>query len=99
MYRDRYSDVEEKNATLLAISSDDDFKQAQWKASLGASYSFIADEQGELIRLFKVKMPLITVAKRVTYVVGEGRKILHVERGSHAIDPSEAIAACPLFVS
>ncbi len=57
----------------------------------------MADPDGTLIRQFEVKTLLFTVAKRVTYVIGKDRRILYVERGLSAIDPSEAVAACPLF--
>jgi hypothetical protein len=41
-------------------------------------------------------MFLLGVAKRVTFVVGAGRKVLSVEEGSDAIDPSGAVVACSL---
>jgi hypothetical protein len=41
-------------------------------------------------------MFLLGVAKRVTFVVGPGRKVLSVQEGSEAIDPSGAVTACAL---
>jgi peroxiredoxin Q/BCP len=43
-----------------------------------------------------VKMPVISLAQRTTFVIGEGRKVLEVQSGSSAIDPSAAVAACSL---
>ncbi len=41
-------------------------------------------------------MAVFGVAKRITFVVGTDRKILHIEEGSDALDPSGSIASCPL---
>ena len=54
----------------------------------------MADPKGDLLKLFDVKYPLMTVAKRVTIVVGKKRKILKVFDGSSALDPNHAIGAC-----
>ena len=36
------------------------------------------------------------VADRGNFVIGEDRKVLAFEKGMSAIDPDDAIAACPL---
>ena len=56
----------------------------------------MADDQKALIERFDVKMAIIGIARRVTFVVGPGRKVLSVEEGSDALDPSGAVAACSL---
>lgn len=75
---------------------DDVETLARFKAELNAPFPFISDPKGELVAAFDVKMPVLSVAKRYTFVIGEGRKILKVESGSDAIDPKGAIASCPL---
>lgn len=49
-----------------------------------------------MIAQYGVKMPLIKLAKRTTFVIGAERKILEVITGGDAVDPSSAIAACPI---
>lgn len=71
-------------------------KLREFKASLKAPFAFVADPKGELINAFDVKMPVVTLAKRYTFVIGEGRKILKVESGNDAIDPNGAIVSCPM---
>lgn len=66
----------------------------KFKASLTADYPFIADPEGQLLKLFDVKYPLFTVAKRITFVIGKDRKVLKVFEGSNALDPNHAINAC-----
>jgi peroxiredoxin len=71
-------------------------KLREFKASLKAQFAFVPDPKGEIISKFDVKMPVVSFAKRYTFVIGEGRKILKVESGSDAIDPNAAIVSCPM---
>ncbi len=79
------------------MSADKEAKQAEFRRSIGAPFSFVADPDATLIRLFGVKTPLIKIAKRVTFVIGRGRKVLHVESGGDAIKGKGAAEACSLF--
>jgi peroxiredoxin Q/BCP len=81
---------------VIAISTDDVETSKRFRDSLKAPYHFVADEKAELVKLFDVKVFILTMAKRVTFVVGPGRKILSVQEGSDAIDPSGAVAACSI---
>ncbi|GMU59518.1 MAG: hypothetical protein AMXMBFR34_12810 [Myxococcaceae bacterium] len=81
---------------MIAISTDDRETSARFRESLKAPYHFIADEDGKLVRQFDVKTPIVNYAKRTTFVVGPGRKILAIQEGGDAIDPSGAVAACSL---
>ena len=96
LYRDRYGDVETAGAQLLAISTDRASTQAKFKASLGAQYPFVADEDGRIVKLMDVKTLLFTTAKRVTYVVGQDGRIQYVQKGLGAISPKGAIGSCKL---
>jgi peroxiredoxin len=75
---------------------DDSGTLARFKAELKAPFPFIPDPEGKVVEAYGVKMPLLSIAKRYTFVIGEGRKILKVETGSDAIDPNGAIVSCPL---
>lgn len=81
---------------MIAISTDDVETQKRFRESLKAPYHFVADEKAELVKLFDVKVFLFTISKRVTFVVGPGRKILSIQEGSDAIDPSGAVTACSI---
>ena len=52
-----------------------------------------------LAELYQVKTPLVTYAKRRTFVIGAGRKVARVDEGSDAIDPSGAIRAVAGLIS
>lgn len=81
---------------MLAISMDDRDELAKFKASLKAPFPFIPDPEGRIVRLYNVKTPVVSFALRFTFVVGPERKILKVDSGRDAIDPSTAIVACSL---
>jgi len=81
---------------VIAISTDDAETSRRFRASLKAPYHFVADEKATVVKAFDVKTFLLTLAKRVTFVVGPGRKVLAVQEGSDALDPSGAVTACSL---
>ena len=61
-----------------------------------AQFPFIPDPDAKLTNLYEVKTPVLKLANRYTFVIGEERKILKVESGKDAIDPSGAIVSCPI---
>jgi peroxiredoxin len=81
---------------VIAISTDDPETSRKFRDSLKAPYHFIADDQAGIVKQYDVKTFLLTLAKRVTFVVGPDRKILSVQEGSDAIDPSGAVTACSI---
>jgi thioredoxin-dependent peroxiredoxin len=96
-YRDRYDEFAAKHAQILAVSADKQSRQAEFRREIGAPFAFIADPKGELLRLYGVKTPLVTFARRTTFVIGKGRKILHIDTGGDAVDVSGAAQACSLY--
>ena len=56
----------------------------------------MSDADGALARLYDVKWPVLKVAGRWTFVIGEERRVLKVQEGGEAIDPGAAVKACPL---
>ncbi|MCY1039771.1 peroxiredoxin [Corallococcus sp. bb12-1] len=95
-YRDRYKDIEKVQGQVLAFSTDDAETLTRFRTELKAPFAFIPDPDGKVVTAYDVKMPVVTVSKRYTFVVGEDRKVLKVDEGKDAIDPTGAIVACPL---
>lgn len=81
---------------MIAISTDDPETSRKFRDSLKAPYHFIADPEAGIVKQYDVKTFLLTLARRVTFVVGPGRKILSIQEGSDAIDPSGAVGACSI---
>ncbi|WP_342376250.1 redoxin domain-containing protein [Myxococcus stipitatus] len=93
-YTARHAEIEKLQGRVLAFSTDDAETLARFKADLKAPFPFIPDPEGKVVESFDVKMPVATISKRYTFVVGEGRKVLKVDSGSDAVDPSSAITSC-----
>jgi len=93
-YTARHAEIERLQGRVLAFSTDDAPTLARFKAELKAPFPFIPDPEGKVVEAYDVKLPLVTVSKRYTFVVGADRKVLKVDEGSDAVDPSGAIASC-----
>lgn len=95
-YRDRHEELTQASGQVLAVSMDDAETMRRFKQSLAAPFTFVPDPEGALVRLFDVKLPLLSLPRRVTFVIGEGRRVLKVEAGKDAADPGGAIGGCAL---
>ncbi len=95
-YRDRYDEVRTHGGDIIAVSTDDAATSRKFRDSLKAQYHFVGDDKASLVKQYDVKTFLLTLAKRVTFVIGPGRKVLAVQEGGDAVDPSGAVAACSL---
>lgn len=56
------------------MSADDRDTQARFRAELGATFSFVADPEAKLIALYDVKVPILTLSSRATFVIDKNRK-------------------------
>ncbi len=96
-FRDRSAEIQKLHGRVIAISSDDADTLKSWRNELKASQTtFVSDGDLKLTRLYDVKMPVLGMAGRHTFVIGKDRKVLSHEEGSQAISPDGAIRACPL---
>lgn len=95
-FGERNGELAKKGALVLAVSVDDRETLRKFKADLKAPQAFISDPELKLARLLGASADGAQRATRVTYTFGAGRKVLAVQTGAEAIDPSGAIAACGL---
>lgn len=81
---------------MIAVSGDDRETAKKFRDSLKAPFPFVSDGEGTLMKAFDVKYPIITTAKRITFVIGDKRKVLAIQEGGDAIDPSGVVSSCSL---
>lgn len=93
-FRDRAGELTSCKAQVLAISTDDAETQRRFKAELKSPYAFIADPDAKLVNLYDVKTPVVSYAKRRTFVIGQDGRVKSVHESDDAIDPTGAINAC-----
>lgn len=95
-FRDKYAEVEKKGAQVFGISTDTVETQKRFKAEYKLPYALLSDPDGKVAKQYAGTMPVVGVANRANFVVGQDGKITQIVEGGDAVDPNAAIAACPL---
>jgi peroxiredoxin Q/BCP len=95
-FRDKFGAVQEKGGQVVGISTDPVAKQKDFKAKYRLPYPLLSDPDGKVVAQYSGKMPLLGRANRANFVVGEDGKVTAIVEGSDAVDPTAAIASCPL---
>jgi peroxiredoxin len=93
-YQSGIGNFKESDAQVLAISTDNAPTLSHWAKELNAEFLLLSDFMRKTSAAYGVLMPERGVAARVTFVVGPDGKIVHIDEGSAAIDPTGAAAAC-----
>ena len=90
--------MEKKGAKVLGISTDDVETLRRFRKETGAPFELLSDPDGKVARLYTGLMPIpgVDLAKRSNVVIGQDGKVQKLVTGSDAVDPTSAIASCPL---
>jgi peroxiredoxin Q/BCP len=81
---------------VVGISTDSVEKLAKFRAEFSLPFVLLSDEKGEVVEKYPGKIPVLGVANRATYVVGQDGVVKEIITVGAAIDPSAAVAACPI---
>jgi thioredoxin-dependent peroxiredoxin len=79
---------------VVAVSTDFIETLRHWSKELNATYPLASDKLGKVAQEYGVYIPTVGVANRVTFVLDVDGKIVHIDEGREALDPSGAINAC-----
>ena len=94
-FRDNYSQYQGKEIVVLGISKDDETSHQAFTEKYNLPFPLLADVDGSIIKAYDVDGG--GYAKRVTYVVDENGKIIHVDSSvkteTHASDILAAVGA------
>ncbi|MGB3206155.1 MAG: peroxiredoxin [Crinalium sp.] len=94
-FRDNYSAYQGKDIVVLGISKDDETSHQAFTEKYNLPFPLLADVDGSIIKAYDVDGG--GYAKRVTYVVDENGKIIHVDSSvkteTHASDILAAVGA------
>lgn len=80
---------------MVAISTDDVETLKRFKEKTKAPYPLLSDPEGKVASQWVGLMPVVKVAKRGNFVVGQDGVVTQVIEGSDAIDPTAAVNSCP----
>lgn len=95
-YRDQYATVIGKGAQVVGISTDDVATQRRFKAENQLPFPLLSDEGGKVAKQYGGTVPIVGIANRTTFVIGQDRVVKEIVSGGDAINPGASIAACPL---
>jgi len=88
--------VEKKGAEVVGVSTDSIETLSRFKAEFKLPFVLLSDEKGTVVEQYPGKIPILGVANRATYVIGQDGLVKEIITGGAAIVPSTAVAACPL---
>jgi peroxiredoxin Q/BCP len=74
-FRDNRAEVLMAGAQIVGISSDDDATQCRFAEKIGTKFPLISDTNGAIAASVGVRWPIVGMARRVTFIVGEDRRI------------------------
>ena len=80
---------------MVGISADSQETLKKFKDEYKLPFVLLSDEKGAVIDQYGGRIPVLGVANRATYVIGQDGVVTQVITGSDAIDPTSAISACP----
>ena len=81
---------------MLGISLDSQDRNRKFAQETGASFPLLSDTEKQVAKAYGVLNFTRLFANRVTFVIDQNGIIRHIDEGSEAIDPSEALQTCSL---
>ena len=94
--RDRMGELQTNNVEVIGVSFDSVDSHKKFIAQYNLNFTLLADPDGKIVDLYDVKMPMMKMAKRVSFLIGTDGKIVHVTDAmspqTHFDEMSAAIA-------
>lgn len=84
-FRDAIKKIESRNGKLVGISADSQDSQKKFHDKHNLSFDLLADSDSKVISQYGVKVPLVGVARRTTFIVDPELKIRSIARD---VDPA-----------
>jgi peroxiredoxin Q/BCP len=77
-FRDRMGDLAQANVAVIGVSHDSIASHSKFAEKYDLKFPLIADPSGEIIKAYGVKMAVLSMASRVSFLIGTDGKIIHV---------------------
>jgi peroxiredoxin Q/BCP len=77
-FRDRMGDLQTNNVAVIGVSFDSAETHKKFIAQYNLNFTLLADPDGKIVKAYDVKMPLMSMSKRVSFLIGTDGKIIHV---------------------
>ena len=70
-FRAEFENLRKSRCGVVGVSRDSQATCDAFRESLGLPYPLVGDPEGAILRAYKVRWPVVGLAQRVTYVVGQ----------------------------
>jgi peroxiredoxin Q/BCP len=77
-FRDRIGELQTNNVAVIGVSFDSAESHKKFAEQYHLNFPLLADPDGKIVAAYDVKMPIMKMAKRVSFLIGPDGKILHV---------------------
>jgi peroxiredoxin Q/BCP len=93
-FRDGFEDFATNNVEIVGVSFDSADSHLQFIAKYKLNFTLLADTNGIIAKAYDVKMPIMNMANRVSFLIGLDGKIVHVtDTGNPDVHLAEMKAA------
>jgi peroxiredoxin Q/BCP len=82
--RDRMGDLQAEDVEVIGVSHDSVESHKKFAEKYNLNFTLISDADGKIIAAYDVKMPVMPMSKRVSFLIGRDGKIIHV---TNAMNP------------
>jgi peroxiredoxin Q/BCP len=82
--RDRMGDLQADEVEVIGVSHDSVDSHKKFIEKYQLNFTLVADPDGKIISAYDVKMPVLPMSKRVSFLIGRDGKIIHV---TNAMNP------------
>jgi peroxiredoxin len=94
-YQAGIAKFEGNDVKVFGISEDNTPSQKEFAKQVNASFPLLSDfSKREVAKAYGVLIESAGMANRATFVIDKDGKIVHIEEGSSALDPTGADTAC-----
>lgn len=76
--RDRMGELQTNNVEVIGVSYDSAESHKKFITEYNLNFPLLADTKGVIIKAYDVKMPIMKMSKRVSFLIGTDGKIIHV---------------------
>ena len=77
-FRDRVGDLQTNNVEVIGVSHDTVDSHKKFADEYQLNFTLVADPDGKIIGAYDVKIPMMSLSKRVSFLIGLDGKIVHV---------------------
>jgi mycoredoxin-dependent peroxiredoxin len=87
----------EADTQVVGVSMDSPFANKEFADKVGAKFPIASDwfNDGKVTKeIFGIYNDKYKAARRINYLIGKNGKVLEIQEGNEAIDPTKLVDAC-----